>query len=76
MTFDLDRAFRHMQMRVSMLIELRASAAMDRLDHMHAVGSGVCYCGSDMEPHGWDDTHAPREMMRDKSYGTDDTLPS
>lgn len=73
--FNLDRAFRHMQMRMLILIELRANAAMDRLDHMYAVGSDVCHCGADMENHPVWDNHSPKEMMRDKSYyGTDDTI--
>lgn len=74
MTFDLDLAMRHARLRVLMLIELQARAAMDRIDWMYAVGSGVCYCGDDYENHARDETHVPTEMPRDKGYYDDDTL--
>ena len=77
MTFNLDLATRHAQIRLLMLIELRARAAMDRIDWMHSVGSGVCYCGDSYENHARDETHVPREIPRDKGYyddGTDNTI--
>lgn len=73
-SFDLDQEIRWANVRVNMLIDMRAWQAQYRLDEMHAVGTGVCHCGMDMYNHQWDETHSPVEMMRDKSYGTDDTI--
>lgn len=73
MTFDLEQEIRWANIRVNMLIDMRAWQAKYRLDGMHAVGLDVCYCGSGMNDHQWEE-HSPVEMMRDKSYGTDDTI--
>lgn len=73
---DIDQEFRFAAMRVTMLIDLRAGAAVSRLYSMYAVGSGVCHCGSVLDGHPVWDNHAPVEMMRDKDhYDPDDTIP-
>ena len=74
MTFDLEQEVRWATIRVRMLIDMRAWQAERRLDEMHAVGMGVCHCGMSMDRHGYDESHGPVEVMRDKSYGTDDTI--
>lgn len=73
MTFNLDLEARHAQIRISMLIDISTRAALNRIDWMHAVGTGVCYCGCDYETHPWDETHAPTEMPVDKGYYDDNT---
>jgi hypothetical protein len=71
MTFDLDRELGHSQVRLSIHIDSMARSAINRLNWMHAVGSGICYCGNDYEAHGWDETHTPTEMPMDKGYVDD-----
>lgn len=68
MTFDLDREFEKANSRIQSKIEQSAYWAVRNLYSMHAVGSGICYCGSDIDSHGWGDNHGPVEMMMDKSY--------
>lgn len=66
---DVDKEFRTANWNIFLLIEQRTRAALSRIDHMYAVGSGICHCGSDVDTHGWGDNHSPVEMMMDKSYG-------
>lgn len=40
-----------------------ATTPEDSQPEIKLVGSGICYCGSDMAGHGSWDNHSPTEMM-------------
>lgn len=64
---DVDREIRLSISAQNARIATNARLAVDRLYWMHAVGSGVCGCGSDMDDHALWDNHGPTEMPIDKS---------
>lgn len=65
---DLEREFRLSLISQKTCIDVAAMLAVRRVDWMHAVGSGICGCGADVEGHSVWDNHSPVEMPRDKGY--------
>lgn len=65
---DVEREVRRSLSRQQIAIESNAYHAIARLNWMHAIGSGICGCGADIEGHAVWDNHSAIETPRDKDY--------
>lgn len=65
--FDFEMALARSLSEQKAAISAKARAAVDRLYWMHAVGSGICGCGTDLADHPAWDNHGPIEIPIDKS---------
>ena len=68
---DLERELMLANTRIGTKIEILGMRAVSKLYWMHAVGSGICYCGDDYEGHETWGNHSPVEMPIDKGYADD-----
>ena len=66
--FDPEGEIRRSISAQQLVIEAKAQAAVDRLNWMYAVGSGICGCGNDVKSHPVWDNHSPVEIPIDKSF--------